>query len=142
MHSTHRELIDAWFKLLFIDHDFDSMARYRDPAAKSEGLSDGPIVGVDAFRAMHERLAKVVRFTRYEILESVEQGDRIAVIVRVWGVTRAGREIVMDGSAIVRIADGKVREARNVWSSGQLAAALGLAPELSISEIAEKAVAK
>jgi steroid delta-isomerase-like uncharacterized protein len=95
-------LIDEVVSPEFISHDWP------------EGSATGP----KAFREFYSMIRSVAPDARYEVDDLVAEGDRVVVRWRMLGthkgefrgIAATGRAIVLNGIAIYRVEDGKLRE--------------------------------
>lgn len=100
----------------------DQSYHQRRPAALAEALHP-EYVGFDPFRArgtgpegliaFTEKVVAMYRDLRYDILDAVEAGDRLAVRYRVEGTDANGRHVVVPGISINHFEGARIRRG---WS--------------------------
>ncbi|MEP7121592.1 MAG: nuclear transport factor 2 family protein [Byssovorax sp.] len=136
MDHPHVATLRTWFHRLLVDRDYAVIETLRDDRSESEGIAPELVRGVPDFRRLHQALAAIARITKVEITEAVIEGDHVAILVCASGATTGGKPFRLEGAAFLDFEGGKIRRARNLWSTGALAEALGVSAALSLDEIA------
>jgi predicted ester cyclase len=117
--ETNKQIVDRFITGLFTDGDMSAVDRYLDPAFVNHdpplpGTSDGP----DGMRQVGEVFRRAFPDWRSEVHQLIAEGDLVveSFLARgthrgsVMGEQPTGREVVLRGINIFRIADDKIVE--------------------------------
>lgn len=120
-----RELAERWFEELWIGGDQRVLDELRVPRARSSGLSGKTLTNAD-LATFQARMREAFSEVAWSIEKIVEQGPDAAIATRLTLRTRRGRKKVeLRGIAILRLEDGKIAEAENLWDVAGLVRQLG-----------------
>lgn len=120
-----RELAERWFEELWIGGDQRVLDELRLPRARSSGLSGKALTNAE-LGSLQARMREVFSEIAWSIEKIVEQGPDAAIATRLTLRTRRGRKKVeLRGIAILRLADGRIAEAENLWDVAGLVRQLG-----------------
>ena len=136
MHTTEKTLVHEWFDEVW--HKGDEAALYRLFAEDgvAHGLEDGegrPLVGPTAYGAFMSTYKGAFPDIRFTVEDTVQEGEKVAFRCVVegthtgegLGIAPTGRPIRIEGMGIVRVQDGQIVEAWNVFDFRSLMAQLG-----------------
>lgn len=99
--------------------------------------SDGEMQGIDGYRELFDRYMTAFPDSEITVEGMVSEGDSVATAYSfsgthegdLMGTAPTGRQVTVKGTAIARIADGKIVEERTIWDTGSMMQQLGLIPE-------------
>lgn len=113
---TNLELLQDWYRRVWMEADLDAIDRYFAPRAGADGLMPDGQVGVEDFRALVPALLALIRDLAIEIEHTVEAGDWLWAQITVRAVSAHGVDpVCARGQVMVRIADGRITEAYNAF---------------------------
>lgn len=124
MSEANKALVKRWFKEVWDEGRTATIDELFAPNGVAHGLADGKpivLVGPAGFKPFHSKFREAFPDIRIEILDSIAEGNRVAVRCRVTG-THAGctlgceathKKIEFTGVTIVRIENGKIAEGWN-----------------------------
>jgi predicted ester cyclase len=140
--DANKQIVEEFITALFTDGDLTAVDRYLDPGFVNHdppmpGAPDGP----DGMRQAGEVFRRAFPDWRSEVQQLIAEGDLVAENFTARGTHRAplmgetptGREVVLRGVNIFRIADGKIVERWGRLDDLGLLQQLGLAPRPSAS---------
>ncbi len=131
-----RALFETWFDRLWRQRDARVIDELRHPDAKSEGLAQEALDN-EAFRALHAQVLASFESVSPSIVRFLQEGDQVAMLVRLDAVTLRGKRVTMMGAGFARLEDGLIAEATNLWDVAALAAQLDAeAPPTTVQQIA------
>lgn len=134
MRASPSDLVTRWFVELWRDRKPEVIGAIRSDKARSTGLAQHAIDGVDGFRAFYERAIRLITDTDVRFDSVVEQGDSVAAHVTITGKVR-GKPIELRCAAFARVGhDGLVAEARNVIDVAAFMRQLGYAGPATLAE--------
>jgi hypothetical protein len=133
MAESPREVLERWFVTLWRHRDASAIAAMRGDGSTSRGLTQAPIVGVDAFRVFYERAGALLTDTDVRFDAFVEQGDTVAGLITLTGRVR-GRPVHLQGAIFGRIVDGRMVEAKNLFDVAGFMKQLGHDVPADLSE--------
>jgi predicted ester cyclase len=135
--STNKQIVGEFITALFTDGDLTAVDRYLDPAFINNdppfpGAPDGP----DGMREAAEIFRHAFPDWRSDTQRMIAEGDLVAEHFvahgthrgSVMGESPTGRDVVLRGIHIFRIADGKIVERWGRLDDLWLLQQLGLAP--------------
>ncbi len=115
-----------WFMEVWNDGDEEAIARLMAPGARFHGLgsADGqPLIGLDAFMPVYRMFRGAMPDLHIEILQTVCEGDRVAVHCHVTGthtgpglgIAATSAPVDFEGMAIARVVEGRIVEGWNCF---------------------------
>jgi ketosteroid isomerase-like protein len=114
--ENSESLLSQWFRRVWNEEDASAIGELAAPDMTSHGLV-ATIVGAEAWRKeFYEPMRASFDSINVKVIEEIAAGDRIfarLVATQVPGAT--GEPTTMNGMCLVRIADGKIAEAWDVW---------------------------
>jgi len=136
---THDQLIRTWFAEVWNSGNEAVIDQLMAPDAIAHGLpseNGAPILGPAGFKPFFRTFRNAFPDMRIEVLRTVTEGDTVCAHCRVTGTHHgpglgpviSGNAIDFKGMAMVRIADGQIREAWNSFDFLSLYQQIGLAP--------------
>lgn len=126
--EKNKEIVRAFFDLVWNQGDSETaIARYRDPACLSHGLTSRDMAGPDSYRSFLELARARFKNTRIVMEDVIAEGDRVAFRAT-FSASYDGKPITMQGFGFARIAGGKIVEAHNGWDAQALLAQVADAP--------------
>jgi predicted ester cyclase len=136
--DANKQIVEEFITALFTDGDLTAVDRYLDPGFVNHdppmpGAPDGP----DGMRQAGEVFRRAFPDWRSEVQQLIAEGDLVAENFTargthrapLMGETPAGREVVLRGVNIFRIADGKIVERWGRLDDLGLLQQIGLAPQ-------------
>ena len=136
--ESNKRIVDEFITALFSDGDLTAVDRYLDPGFVNHdppfpGAPDGP----EGMRRAGEIFRRAFPDWRSDLQQLIAEGDLVAENFRAHGThsgplmgeTPTGREIVLRGVNIFRIADGRIVERWGRLDHLGLLQQLGLAPQ-------------
>jgi hypothetical protein len=127
--NTHREVMETWFRRVWTEQDRSAIDELFIPEGEARGLGANVLIGPEGFKQFHSALSTLVSDFVITIDKSIESGEWISAVCTLRGKDRrSGAPVVMTGSVMIRIADGKLTEAYNHWDFLGLFSQLGLLP--------------
>jgi predicted ester cyclase len=136
--SSNKQIVGEFITALFTDGDLTAVDRYLDPAFINHdppfpGAPDGP----EGMREAAEIFRRAFPDWQSDTQQLIAQGDLVAEHFiahgthrgSVMGESPTGRDVVLRGIHIFRIADGKIVERWGRLDDLWLLQQLGLAPE-------------
>jgi len=130
MKSENAEsLLSQWFRRVWNEEDASAIEELAAPDLQSHGLVK-TIVGAAVWKKeFYEPMRATFDSINVEIVEEVACGDRIIGRMVATSVPKAtGQETKMHGVCWLRIADGKIAEAWDVWDFLGLLESMKLLP--------------
>jgi predicted ester cyclase len=127
MPGTNTEVLHRWFDEVWNNKCDHLIEELLSPDAPGHGLPLGangePNLGPDGFRILYHAFCHAFPNINFTIESTVEQGDKIAALCTVRGrhtgegigLAPTQRPVEFSGMCILRIEDGKIREAWNQY---------------------------
>lgn len=117
------DIAARWFHEVWNEQREETIDELLAPDGVAYGLGAEPLVGPAGFRPFHRAFLNAFPDIRLRILNSVEQGEMVAVQCLATGTHRGdalgfpatGRPISIEGMSLVRIRDGRVVESWNYY---------------------------
>ena len=128
-------LLTQWFRRVWNEEDDKAIDELCTPDMISHGLVED-IHGAETWRkTFYEPMRASFSRVHVEVLTEVAQGNTIIGQMRATVVPRAtGEEVVMHGFTHVRVAEGRIAEAWDVWDFLGLMERMRLLPRASFGE--------
>lgn len=127
---TSREFLEDWFRRVWTEEDPGAVDEMFAPDAAAGGLGSHPTIGPEEFKAFQRALLALVGEVEVRIDHCMADGPWTSVLCSVSARSRAtGEPVRITGTALVRIADGRIAEAYNHFDFLGLFQQLGLMPE-------------
>jgi steroid delta-isomerase-like uncharacterized protein len=112
-----------WFEEVWNRRRADAIDRLMAPNAKVHGLSGEPIIGAAGFKPFHKTFCESFPEFKVDVVESMVDGDRVAVVCRVTGRhggdalggKATGKAIDFWGMTMGRVENGKIVEGWNSY---------------------------
>lgn len=131
---TNRELIETFFRRVWVGEDLDAIAGLMAPDTEVRGLQDLPQIGPNEFRPFAEATLNQLSEMRITIEKFVENGDWSAALISVKAKARAtGEPVRFTGQVMVRCGDDRIQEAYNHMDFVSMNEQLGLMPQHTLS---------
>ena len=128
MSEANKEVVRAFFHMVWNEGDPETaIARYRDPACISHGLSDRDMSGNEAYRAFLEIARARFKEPNIVIEDMIAEGDRVAFRATLTA-SYDGKRLTLRGFGFSRIVGGKIVEAYNGWDAQALLSQVSDAP--------------
>jgi NAD(P)-dependent dehydrogenase (short-subunit alcohol dehydrogenase family)/predicted ester cyclase len=116
--GRNEALLRGVYQRLFVDWDLGYADEVLAPDFWSHDWPDGFRAGPDGFRDFYAGVRASAPDARYEVDDVVAAGDRVVVRWRIvgththewFGVAPTGRPLELEGIAIYRVADGRLKE--------------------------------
>lgn len=126
---TNLEVMETWFRRVWAEEDASAIDEMFVPDGIARGLGANHLIGPEGFKQFHSALCALLSDIKITIDKSIESGDWISVICSVAAKNaKTGAPISATGSAMIRIADGKIVEAYNHWDFMGIYEQAGLLP--------------
>jgi len=137
MVASYPTLQHRWFEEVWNKGNADAIDELLDPNVIGHGLTDAEgneIRGIDAFKAFYTGFRAAFPDIRIDIIESVTEGDKQAVLCRVTG-THSGEGFMIaptqkciefSGICMARFKDGRIIESWNCFDFMKLMQQLGV----------------
>jgi steroid delta-isomerase-like uncharacterized protein len=117
------DIASRWFHEVWNEKRDASIDELLAPDAHAYGLGPAAMVGPDGFRTFHRAFVSAFPDIQVKILNSVEQGEMVAVQCLASGTHSGpglgfdptGRAFSVEGMSLLRIRDGKVVEGWNYY---------------------------
>lgn len=127
--STCRKVMETWFHRVWTEEDSAAIEELFVPDGEARGLGANVLIGPEGFKQFHTALRGLLSDFAITIDKSIESGEWLAVVCSLQAKSKqTGDPVVMTGSVVVRIVDGKLTEAYNHWDFLGLFGQLGLLP--------------
>ena len=118
MESENIELFRRFYAEVFVDWNQELINELVAPEFRSHDWSVGSRTGPDGFRDFYNPVPGCFPDTHYEVEDIIAEGDKVVVRWRLLGthkgefrgIAPTGRSISMNGIAIYRVEEGKLRE--------------------------------
>lgn len=125
----HIAFAENWFRRIWVDQDESAIDELFPVPTIAKGLGEDR-VGPEEFKGFHRAMLGLVQDARVEILESVSQGDRSAMLSRFTATCcKTGRRVSMTGTSFVRFEAGKAADVQDHWDFITFYEQLGLLPK-------------
>lgn len=113
MSEKPSDVVRTWFERVWNEGDLSAIDEMFPEGSVAHGIGGG-LHGPAAFRVFHKSIQDVCDDVHIDVLESIDCGDR--TYVRCKATMRLGdRTVSFDGGSLLRIEEGKLVEARDVW---------------------------
>ncbi len=133
--SNPGSIAQQWFHRVWNQGDSSAIDELFAAEGVSHGLGPNPIVGPEEFKQFHSSFLAAFRGVNIEILQQLEQTDRVAVLCRCRATHRATERVtVFQGAVIFRTAGGKIVEGWNTWDFVGLLEGIGVLPLDSVAQ--------
>lgn len=127
---TKLELLQDWYRRVWVEADLTAIDRYFDPRVGVDGIMPDGQVGAEDFRALVPALLALVRDLSIEVDRSIETGEWLWTQFTVRAVTSHGVDpICARGQVMVRIDGNKIIEAYNSFDFITFFEQAGLLPQ-------------
>lgn len=128
-------LLAQWFRRVWNEADRPAIYALSTPDMLSHGLKQ-TIRGPDAWKSdFYEPMRQAFSEVRVEVLDEVQSGDRIfARLVATLTPQGGATSVRMPGTCLMRIAEGKIAEAWDVWDFLGLLEGMRLLPRGSFAQ--------
>jgi hypothetical protein len=124
------ELLEAWYRKVWIEADPNAVDRYFAPRTGADGLMPDGQVGPEDFKALVPALLALVRNLDIRIDRSMEMGDWLWAQISVHAQTAESmRAVTAAGQVMMRIEGGRILEAYNAFDFLTFFQQAGLLPE-------------
>lgn len=124
------ELLEAWYRQVWIEADPNAVDRYFAPRTGADGLMPDGQVGPEDFKALVPALLALVRNLDIRIDRSMEMGDWLWAQISVHAQTAESmRAVTAAGQVMMRIEGGRILEAYNAFDFLTFFQQAGLLPE-------------
>ena len=116
--ATNKALVRQFYKEVYVDWNMSRADEVLSPQFTSHDWPAGGPAGPKAFRDYYAAIRSAVPDARYEVDDVIAEGDRVVVRWRMVGthegvfrdIAPTGRQIVLKGIAIYRVAGGRLME--------------------------------
>src|SRR5687767_11393911 len=126
---TNRQVIETWIHRVWTQEDTNAIDELFIPDGQARGVGRNVLIGPKGFKQFHSALCGLLSDIVITVDKSIESEDWMSAVCTLQAKDRkSGAPVVMTGSVMVRIADGKLTEAYNHWDFMGLYAQLGLLP--------------
>jgi predicted ester cyclase len=112
MYEANKELSRQFTELFGSDDETPADRVFGDDVVFHGTSGDGELSGIDAVKAFVAGYRRAFPDAHSTVEDQVAEGDRVVTRWQARGSNTAGREFVMDGVTIERIADDKIVE---IW---------------------------
>lgn len=130
---TKAELLDRWYKRVYIEGDLDAVEMLFTDSTRAEGLMDDLQVGPEDLKVFVAAMLELVEDQGYRIVHTIENGDWISALFDVRAVAVGTMKPVrLSGQIMVRFEGERIAEAYNNWDILGFFEQLGLLPEHSL----------
>jgi hypothetical protein len=126
---SKRDVMETWFQRVWAEEDKTAIDELFIPDGHARGLGQNVLIGPEGFKQFHSALCGLLSDIVITIDKSVESGDWISAVCTLKAKDQKTKApVVMTGSVMVKIVDGKLTEAYNHWDFMGLYSQLGLLP--------------
>jgi len=136
-----REVTMTWFEQGWNQGSEEVFDRLMLPTAQFHGLDmpDGqPLIGPERFKPLFRAFKSAFPDIRFEVLQSVTEGDLIAARCRVTGTHKGDglgtapseKNVEVHGMVMARVRDGKIVEGWNAFDFMSMYQQVGMLPAL------------
>lgn len=127
--SSHREVLETWFKRVWAEEDAGAIDEMLINDTKARGLGSQTRVGPGDFKDFQHKLLQLVGDVDMQIDDCLESGDWIAALCTCRATCRkTGKPVQLTGQMHIKIVDGALVEAYNQFDFMGLYESLGLLP--------------
>jgi steroid delta-isomerase-like uncharacterized protein len=121
--SAPDTVIQQWFQEVWNERRSESIDKLMAADAKVHGLAGEPIIGAAGFKPFHKTLCDSFHNLKIEVVQSIVEGDRVAVVCHVTGRhdgdslggKATGKPIDFWGMTTARVQNGKIVEGWNSY---------------------------
>jgi steroid delta-isomerase-like uncharacterized protein len=123
MSEANKLVAQQWFEQVWNQQNEEAIDRMFRPQGKAYGFmdGDGPIVGPEAFKAVHRNFCGAFPDIHVDIEDMVAEGDMVAIRWRATmthlgdhlGFPASGRKGALAGSSFIRVNGGQIVEGWN-----------------------------
>jgi steroid delta-isomerase-like uncharacterized protein len=139
MSQSPEAVAREWFEQLWNRKKIDTIDRLFASDGLAHGLAGEVMRGPAAFRPFYQTFSTAFPDLHIEVLRAVVQGDTVVLHNRVTGVHSGGslgfdptgRNVIFEGTSIIRVVDGKIVEAWNFYDFLSMYQQLGVSAPLT-----------
>jgi steroid delta-isomerase-like uncharacterized protein len=133
MSEANKQILQRWFDEVWNQQNESAVDALLSSECLAHGLShDSPLTGPEGFKTFHRSFCSIFPDLKVSVDDMVAEGDKVAAR---WtttmthlgdglGFPASGKKASMEGSTIVIIRDGMIREGWNFMDMGGLIAKL------------------
>lgn len=139
--STKRETVETWFERVWHNKERAVIREMFVPdnattTQTASGLRKEEALGPEEFEVFHEMMLGLVTDVNIEITNYIDHGDWTIVecTLKARCIKRQNVDTYMDGCIVLRISDGKIREARNYFDFLHFFERLDLLPNEALAK--------
>lgn len=123
------EFLAHWFQRVWTEEDASAIGQLMQPEAVVHGLGNVPSVGPGDFRAFQQGLLALIKDVKFTILETIENGTRLAGVWQLSATVRAtGKAVASTGTVFADIREGRLAGGYNHFDIVGLYQDIGLLP--------------
>ena len=127
--SKAQQILETWFHRVWTEEDAAVIDELFIPDGKARGLGANTLIGPDDYKQFHSALLNLITDCVITLDKTVEEGDWLAAVCTLRAKNRkSGEPVMMTGTTVVKIADGKIIEAYNNWDFMGMFSQLGFLP--------------
>ena len=133
--SDKLELSKTWFKRVWAEEDPAAIDEIfvPDVGDAAKGLGEKPLAGPSEFKEFHKSLLSHIKNVDIQVQRFAEDGDWLSVLCVLSARCRkTDKPVEVTGQILIRIDDGKFREAYNQFDFWGLFEQLGKIPSQSM----------
>lgn len=139
MSASPGTVMREWFEQLWNQGREDTIDRLLAPGGVAHGLGPRPIVGPEGFKPFFRQFRTAFPNFHVEIIQMVEEGDKVAVVCHVTGVhcgpgmgTPSNANVDFWGMTMGRVKDGQLVEGWNSYDFMTCFQQMGVLPQPSL----------
>jgi hypothetical protein len=127
--GSSREFIETWFYRVWAKEDPAAIEELFIPDGEARGLGANVLVGPEGFKQFHSALLSLLSDIVITVDKCIESGEWASAVCTVRAKSRkTGTPVILTGSVMTRIVDGKLIESYNHWDFLGMFSQLGLLP--------------
>ena len=124
-------------------HDIEGVLSFYAPGCVGEDVGTAiPLLGRDAMRTMLENYWRAFPDLKFEVVDSLAEGSRIAIFWigegthqgTIMNIPPTGRRVRVRGVSIIEVEDGLIVRGQSIWDLAGMLRHMGLLPELRSPE--------
>jgi len=127
--ETADTILKTWMSRVWNQLDVDAIDGLLAEDALAHGLGDKPLKGPADWKTFHKNFVAAFSDIHVDVEDQVVGGDKVAA--RIKGTMRhraSGKPVTFTAVAIVRVANGKIKEGWNTLDFLPVLTALGIVP--------------
>ena len=132
--KSNMHIVDAWRERVWAQQDASAIDELFEDDGIAGGLGRKKLAGPPEFRQFHAAICALIDDIRLEIIDYIEQGDKLACLCTFGGTCRkTGNAIKMDGSMYYEFRNGKILHCENHFEFMDFYEQLNLMPSDSFA---------